>query len=430
MSYLVISFSHKNLDIKQREKLAFGTDEDKDRFIKQLVDSGSTKELVLLSTCNRVEIIAKSPNVKQTSKSIVEKLSFYSGLDFNFLYERADIYDGDAAVHHLFAVASALDSLVIGETQIVGQLKDAFRFSQSKNYCAEHMSRVMHYAFKCAAQVRTATSLGTGSVSVASTAVAKAKELIGDTVGVKALVIGAGAMSELAIKHLISAGFDVTITSRDIKKAQILADSFESRVEVEPYSNLEFLLETTPVMITATSAPYPIITKENAPSSVINRYWFDIAVPRDIDEDISMFGLEIFAVDDLQEIVNTNMTQRSAQAKEAYTIVGKATLEFYDWLKNLDVEPVIKNLYVKGDLIIDKKIKNAIKKGYISKDNEENIRKLCQTIITEYLHVPSKQLKNISKNMECDLVTATVQNMFTQSLNNIDSLKCEHLTKN
>ena len=183
-------------------------------------------------------------------------------------------------------------------------------------------------------------------------------------------------------------------------------------------------------MITATSAPYPIITKENAPSSAINRYWFDIAVPRDIDEDISMFGLEIYAVDDLQEIVNTNMTQRSAQAKEAYTIVGKATLEFYDWLKNLDVEPVIKNLYVKGDLIIDKKIKNAIKKGYISKDNEENIRKLCQTIITEYLHVPSKQLKNISKNMECDLVTATVQNMFTQSLNNIDSLKCEHLTKN
>ena len=109
MSYLVISFSHKNLDIKQREKLAFGGDEDKDRFIKQLIDSGSTKELVLLSTCNRVEIIAKSPNVKQTSKSIVEKLSFYSGLDFNFLYERADIYDGDAAVHHLFAVASALD---------------------------------------------------------------------------------------------------------------------------------------------------------------------------------------------------------------------------------------------------------------------------------------------------------------------------------
>ena len=204
MSYLVISFSHKNLDIKQREKLAFNSDEEKDRFIKKLLDFESTKELVLLSTCNRVEIIAKSSNVKQSSKNIIENLADYSKLNYEFLYDRADIYDNDVAVHHLFSVASALDSLVIGETQIVGQLKDAFRFSQVRNYCDQGISRVMHYAFKCAAQVRTATSLGTGSVSVASTAVAKAKELVGDTKGVKALVIGAGQMSELAVKHLLA----------------------------------------------------------------------------------------------------------------------------------------------------------------------------------------------------------------------------------
>ena len=433
MSYLVISFSHKNIDIKQREKLAFGSDDDKRRFIKQLLDFSHTKELVLLSTCNRVEIIATSSNIKLSSKNIIEKLSVYSNLEFDFLYERADIYDGDTAVHHLFSVASALDSLVIGETQIVGQLKDAFRFSQNENFCDQAISRVMHYAFKCAAQVRTATSLGTGSVSVASTAVAKAKELIGDTKDINAMVIGAGAMSELAIKHLLNAGFDVTIISRDIKKAQILADSFlenNKKIIVEPYSKLEELLEIMPVMITATSAPYPIITKENAPSSSISRYWFDIAVPRDIDEEIDMFDLEIYAVDDLQEIVNSNMTQRSAQAKEAYTIVGRATLEFYDWLKNLDIEPVLKDLYLKGESIIDKKLENAIKKGFVPKEYEDNIRKLCQTIITEYLHNPSKQLKNISKNQQCDLVTQTVQNMFTKTANNTDILKCEHLAKN
>ena len=433
MSYLVISFSHKNIDIKQREKLAFGSDDDKRRFIKQLLDFSHTKELVLLSTCNRVEIIATSSNIKLSAKNIIEKLSIYSNLEFDFLYERADIYDGDTAVHHLFSVASALDSLVIGETQIVGQLKDAFRFSQNENFCDQAISRVMHYAFKCAAQVRTATSLGTGSVSVASTAVAKAKELIGDTKDINAMVIGAGAMSELAIKHLLNAGFDVTIISRDIKKAQILADSFlenNKKIIVEPYSKLEELLEIMPVMITATSAPYPIITKENAPSSSISRYWFDIAVPRDIDEEIDMFDLEIYAVDDLQEIVNSNMTQRSAQAKEAYTIVGRATLEFYDWLKNLDIEPVLKDLYLKGESIIDKKLENAIKKGFVPKEYEDNIRKLCQTIITEYLHNPSKQLKNISKNQQCDLVTQTVQNMFTKTANNTDILKCEHLAKN
>ena len=128
MSYLVISFSHKNLDIKQREKLAFNSDEEKARFIKKLLEAPTTSELVLLSTCNRVEIIAKSSNIKQSSKNIIENLASYSSLDFEFLYDRADIYDGDGAVHHLFSVASALDSLVIGETQIVGQLKDALDF--------------------------------------------------------------------------------------------------------------------------------------------------------------------------------------------------------------------------------------------------------------------------------------------------------------
>ncbi|AXX88972.1 glutamyl-tRNA reductase [Arcobacter suis] len=432
MSYLVISFSHKNIDIKMREKLAFNGDEDKDRYLKQILENEHTKEAVVLSTCNRVEIVTRSSNIKNSAKNIIEKLASYSGLDFDTLYDRADIYDNDGAVHHLFSVASALDSLVIGETQIVGQLKDAFRFSQAKGHCSTNITRVMHYAFKCAANVRNATSLGTGSVSVASTAVAKAKDIIGNTKGVKALVIGAGEMSELTIKHLLSSGFDVVLTSRDLKKAQILADTFETNVSVEPYSELSNLLSRIPVMITATSAPYPIITKENAPSSSIARYWFDIAVPRDIDENISLSGLEIFSVDDLQDIVNENMSLRAEQAKMAYSIVSRMSMEFFEWLKSLEIEPVVKNLYLKGETIIDKKLKNAIKKGYIRADEEENIRKLCQTVITEYLHNPSKQLKDISKNMECDVVVSTVQNMFglSNDSNLPNKYKCDHITKN
>ncbi|MCT7614449.1 glutamyl-tRNA reductase [Aliarcobacter butzleri] len=432
MSYLVISFSHKNTDIKLREKLAFNSEEDKDRFLKLILENDITKEAILLSTCNRVEIITRSLNIKQSSKDIIEKLATYSKVDFDVLYDRADIYDADGAVHHLFSVASALDSLVIGETQIVGQLKDAFRFSQAKGYCSLNITRVMHYAFKCAAQVRTATSLGTGSVSVASTAVSKAKDIIGNTKGVKALVIGAGEMSELTVKHLIASGFDVTIISRDTKKAQNLASTFEVHVNVEPYDKLTQLLITTPIMITATSAPYPIITKENAPSSNINRYWFDIAVPRDIDENISMSNLEIFSVDDLQDIVNENMSLRAEQAKTAYGIVSRMSLEFFEWLKSLEIEPIVKNLYLKGNEIIDKKVKNAIKKGFIDSKDEENIRKLCLTVITEYLHNPAKQLKDISKNMECDLVVGTVQNMFslTENTTSKNRYKCDHLSKN
>ncbi|WP_421716002.1 glutamyl-tRNA reductase [Arcobacter arenosus] len=411
MSYLSISFSHKNTDIQTREKLAFPNEENKDRFLKQILEDQHLKEAILLSTCNRVEIISRASNPDVASKNIINKLSKYSNIEFDDLYERADISVNDSAIHHIFSVASALDSLVIGETQIVGQLKDAFRFSLSKEYCDQELSRALHYSFKCAAAVRNATSLGTGSVSVASTAVAKAKEIIKDTAGVKALVIGAGEMSELTIKHLLSSGFDVVLTSRDRKKAQILADTFEDFIQVEDYVNLPELLNEIPVMITATSAPYPIITQDITKNCSFERFWFDIAVPRDIEE-IDSPNLMIYSVDDLQEIVNENMSLRAEQAKTAYQIVNKMSLEFFDWLKSLEVDPVIKNMYTRGDAIIDKKIKNALKKGFIDKESEENIRKLCQTVLTEYLHQPQKKIKSISKDNQCDIVVSTVQSVF------------------
>ncbi len=427
MSYLVISFSHKNTDIQTREKLAFPSEENKDRFLKQILEDDIINEAILLSTCNRVEIITAVSYTDAAAKSIIKKLSKYSGIDFEDLYDRADIYDNDGAVHHLFSVASALDSLVIGETQIVGQLKDAFRFSIARKYCEQKLPRALHYSFKCAAAVRNATSLGTGSVSVASTAVAKAKEIVGDTNGVKALVIGAGEMSELTIKHLLSSGFEVVLTSRDTKKAQILADTYEQHVEVSEYSNLEDLLNECVVMITATAAPYPIITQEITREQAFERYWFDIAVPRDID-DIDSPNLLVYSVDDLQDIVDSNMSLRAEQAKTAYSIVNKMSLEFFEWLKSLEVEPVIKHMYVKGDDIIDKKVQKAIKKGFINAADEENIKKLCQTVITEYLHQPSKKLKCISKDMECDVIVGTIQSLFgLKSDALINKYKCDHI---
>lgn len=431
MSYLVISFSHKNTDIQTREKLAFPNEENKDRFLKQILEDDIINEAILLSTCNRVEIVTAVSNTQVAGKSIIEKLSKYSGIDFDDLYDRADIYNNDGAVHHLFSVASALDSLVIGETQIVGQLKDAFRFSIARKYCEQKLPRALHYSFKCAAAVRNATSLGTGSVSVASTAVAKAKEIIGNTSGVKALVIGAGEMSELTIKHLLSSGFEVVLTSRDIKKAQMLADSYDQNVSVEEYSKLTELLNEIPVMITATAAPYPIITQEMTRDCNFDRYWFDIAVPRDIGE-ITSDDLMIYTVDDLQDIVDSNMNLRAQQAKTAYSIVNKMSLEFFEWLKSLEVEPVIKHMYIKGDEIIHKKVKSAIKKGFINSKDEENIKKLCQTIITEYLHQPSTKLKCISKDMECDMIVGTVQSIFglKSDANMLNKYKCDHINEN
>lgn len=428
MSYLSISFTHKNTDIQTREKIAFSNESSVETFLKNVKADDSIDEVVLLSTCNRVEIMTTSSNIKQSTNKIFDTLAKYSGLDFDNLIEIADIYDNTGAIHHLFSVASALDSLVIGETQIVGQLKDSFRLALSKGYCGKDISKAMNYAFKCAANVRNETSLGTGSVSVASTAVSKAKDIIKDTQGVKALVIGAGEMSELTMKHLNKAGFDIILISRDIKKAKMLVDTFDFEVDVQAYENLEKYLNEVPIMVTATSAPYPIIKEDMVKPCTFNRYWFDIALPRDIEEFESP-NLQIYAVDDLQDIVNSNMILRAEQAKRAYMIVNQESEKFFKWLKSLEVEPVVKHLYKKADNVIEKKLENAIKKGFIKAEDEENIKKLCQTVLNEFLHEPTTQLKKISKDVECDIILGTVQSVFGLEGGSNSIKKCDHAIK-
>jgi len=421
LEYLVISFTHKNTDIATREKIAFNNDLEKESFLKKILSKEVINEALLLSTCNRIELLISTYNSKESRKIAIDNFSSHSELSSEELFQRADIYDNESAIHHIFTVASSLDSLVVGETQIAGQLKDAFKFSIDKGFSGQKLSRVIHFAFKCAAKVRNATQLGSGSVSVASTAVAQAKQLYHDKDGIKALVIGAGEMSELACRHLLKYGFDVVICSRNMKKARVLAhsiisdgngESYESsRIDVRPYDELEKLLNSMELMITATSAPYPIIKEEMLQEVEMVRNWFDIALPRDIDN-IEFTDVNIYSVDDLQCIVDENMALRASQAKEAYSIVGSMTTEFYNWLNTLSVEPIIKNLHLKSEEIIEKKLQNAIKKHFIRTEDKENIKKLCQTVMAEFLHQPTVKLKNVSNSHEGDVVLGTTQNLF------------------
>ena len=421
MEYLVISFTHKNTDINTREKLAFNNEVEKEVFLKSIIKYDKINEAILLSTCNRIELILSVLNQKETLSIAIDELSNHSSLNIDELLHLADIYENESAAHHIFTVASSLDSLVVGETQIAGQLKDAFKFSLDKGYCAQKLSRVLHYAFKCAAKVRNATQLGSGSVSVASTAVAQAKNIFKDMANIKALVIGAGEMSELASRHLLKYGFDVVICSRNNKKARALAQSIisdgngqnynQNQIKVEPYEKLEELLNSMRLMVTATSAPYPIIKKEMVKPFAYIRHWFDIALPRDIEQ-FEYENLNIYSVDDLQCIVNENLEIRTEQAKEAYAIVGKMTKEFFVWLQTLSVEPMIKTLYLKSDAIIEKKIQNAIKKYFIKAEDKENITKLCQTVMAEFLHHPAKKLREVSTSIEGDVILGTAQSIF------------------
>ena len=411
MNYFILSFTHKNTDIATREKLAFQNELAKEYFIKETIKSGEIYEIVLLSTCNRVEIICFVRDFGSASKILLNQLSIHSRVDVAHLEEIGDKFEGQSAIHHLFMVASSLDSLVVGETQIAGQLKDAFKFSMNKSYCLNNIGRVIHFSFKCAAAVRNATTIGANSVSVASAAVAKARSICAGSFDKRALVVGSGEMSELTIKHLLKHDFDVILISRNLKKAELLASTLEKSIKVEKYSNLEDLLNQIPFVFSATSAPYPIVTKSMAHKCNFERYWFDIAVPRDI-EDFKFDGINIFAVDDLKDIVEEHIVLRSEQAKEAYKIVSKMTMEFYTWLSQLEVEPLIKQLHQRANAILDKKIQNALKKRFIKIEDTQNIEKLAKSVVAELLHTPSFQLRTIAKTNSSDVAVETVAKLF------------------
>jgi glutamyl-tRNA reductase len=411
MHYLIISFTHKNTDISTREKLAFGSELEKESFLKKSVDCMYINEAILLSTCNRVEVIASTKDTIKAKDTILKNFASKSGLKLDELMTIADAYEDENAIFHLFSVASSIDSLVVGETQIAGQLKDAYKFAQSKGYCSMKLSRAINYSFKCAGVVRNETTLGTGSVSVSSTAVAKAKQIFTNPSEIEAVVVGAGEMSELCVKHLLKSGFKVILISRDIKKSTILASNIGGDIEVQPYCELETLLNTKQLLFTATSAPYPIIKKEMIYHCDEPRYWFDIAIPRDIEQ-MDIVGVSIFSVDDLKGIVDENMAFRAQKAKKAYKIVQEMTKTYFQWLNTLGVEPIIKGLFTKGDAIIETKINDAIKKGYIENSQKENIDKLCHSILAKYLFETSKNLRILATKEESDTIFESVQNIF------------------
>jgi glutamyl-tRNA reductase len=427
MHYLIISFSHKNSDIATREKLAFNDETRKSDFISTLVSSQYITEVVILSTCNRIELITHVNDVFMANDFIFDSLSKYSTIEKEELEGRADVYEDQGAIHHLFSVCSSLDSLVVGETQITGQLKDAFRYSMEKDFCSKNISRAMHFAFKCAKDVRTETDISKNPVSVASTAVAQAKDILGELGGYTAIVVGAGEMSRLTMKHLVNGGCNVILVNRDVKKAEELANEFgEDIVQVKPIAKLQKLINRYRLLFCATGAPHAIITNDMIDTQEFNRYWFDIAMPRDIEENIKEPNITTYAVDDLQDIVNKNLALREEQAKVAFSIIGKYTIEFFKWLQTLDINPIIKDIRIKAKECISKEVSRSIAKGFIPKEYEENLEKSIESAFNKFLHSPTVNLKKISEKPMADSVIDSIKIVFDlEEAKLLDKYKCE-----
>ncbi|PPB52077.1 glutamyl-tRNA reductase [Campylobacter hyointestinalis subsp. hyointestinalis] len=392
MNYVSISFTHKNTSIEVREKLSFSDPEKKREILRLIGANENIIESMVLSTCNRVEIFAYAINPSIATKHILNSISIITLVPYDALELRADVYENEGAIHHLFSVASSLDSLVVGETQIAGQLKEAFKFAYDNGDCGNNISSAVHFAFKCAAEVRASTQISKNPVSVSSVAVAKAKEIYGNIGGMTAIVIGAGEMSRIAAQHLINAEVNVIVLNRDLQKAKSLAESLGDLASFDSIEKLSEYVNRYRLIFSATGALSAIITDEILEPKDFHRYFFDIAVPRDIDISENEF-IHVYAVDDLESIVRTNLALREEQASVAYAIVGRSTTAFFKWLLSKSSTPAIKALRQKAKDIAIKEIDKAIKKGYIRNCDRNEASKLVHQVFKAFLHTPSVRLK-------------------------------------
>lgn len=424
MHYLNISFSHKNSTLEIRERLSYPDDEHVQGCLAKLNSSEAINESILISTCNRMEVFCSCSDIPAATEHIFEMLSQRSKISIEELEGRADVFDDSSAIHHLFAVASSLDSMVIGETQIAGQLKDAFRFSYDNGFCGQKLARAMHNAFKCAAKVRNATDISSKPVSIASVAVAKLKSVLDNLEGKKALVIGVGEMSEITAKHLLSSGVDVYIMNRTKANADKLA--LECGIRVLDYSELSSAINEFEILFTATSSPTPIITDEIIKSCDFERYWFDLALPRDINYHKGE-KINLYTIDDLKNIVDENRTLREDEARKAHSIVGRSTVEFFEWLDTLNIEPMIKEIYQRAYDAAKIESQRVIKKKYIPKEYEQEVHKMAQQVIKRFLHEMTAKMRNVSQESKSDMITSALQFLIKDEKNEVlDKYKCEY----
>ena len=431
MYYQIISFSHKSCDQSMREKLAFANNEEKKVFLDQLVGFEFVHEAFVVSTCNRVDIVMATRDNFSSYHAVLGLMSQKSELNFYELKTTAQRHDDEEAVEHIFSVVSSLDSLVIGESQITGQVKEAFRFSHINGTAGRKLNRVLSYAVKCAAEVRNVTNISQNPISIASVAVAQAHKLLGDNIqGMKAIVVGAGDMGVLAAKHLLRVGCDVVLIGRDLEKTQAVADSLGENVKADTMGELPKYINRYRLLFSATSAKEPVITSELIENETLPRHWFDMAIPRDI-EDMDLEKLQLFRIDDLRSISNDNHALREEQAVRATEIVGHYKEEFYTWLRALSIEPVIKQMRGHVSDAIDKEMDRAIKKGFVPQEYEDNMRKMAEQMFNRFLHDPTQNLRHSSvekKNANC---IEAVKRMFNIDTENIDfkQYKNDHHTK-
>ena len=418
MEILCVGLNHETASIAVRERLAF-TPESLASSLGRLKAFPGIREALLLSTCNRVEFYVVAADSQAGDMAVrallVDSLSLQAADWEPYLYR----YRHEEAVAHLFRVASGMDSMVIGEPQIAGQVKDAYRQATQNETVAGIFNRLLHRSFFVSKRVRTETELASRAVSVSYVAVELARKIFGDLRDRTVMLLGAGEMAELAARHLVGQGIGrMLVASRTLDHAERLAREFQCRSL--PLESIHDHLSKVDILICSTAAPGYVLDVRRVREALRERkqkpiFLIDIAVPRNIDPGVNdLENVYLYNMDDLQNVLKSNLEERKKELKRAESIVQEEVRLFLLWMNTLDLVPTIVALRKRADEIRRHELEEALSifKGPLTQEQRAIVEAMSEAIVNKLLHEPIAQLKEAEKHGEAGKLADALCRLF------------------
>jgi len=413
---LLIGLNHKTAPVEIRECIGFSGDES-DQALLALHALEAVHEVMLVSTCNRVEVLLTTPAKDEAARQVVALLSEMNAIPAAEFEDKLYRHAGDEAVRHVFRVAASLDSMVVGEPQILGQIKDAYRTAATKKTSGVILNRLLHKTFLVAKRIRTETGIGDHAVSISYAAIELARKIFGDLEGRKVLLIGAGEMAELAVEHLIRHRADeIRVANRTFERGVELARRFDG--QAIRFEEITDALEFVDIVISSTGATGTVIGQDQVRGVMRRRrnrplFFIDIAVPRDIDPDINRLNnIYVYDIDDLKGVIEENIEDRQRAATKGERIVDEAVIRFRQWYENLDVVPTIVGLRRKFEQVIRAEVARTCPGGNAQGVAPDALDKMVNALVNKILHDPTTILKREEGHGNKAQLLAAIRKLF------------------
>ncbi len=414
MTFQLIGVNHRTAPLDVRERLAI-SEKRLPEAVQRLAEHPGVDEAMIVSTCNRVELLARCKNGGADLRAFIGDFFAADPGDFEkHLYE----YKDNDAIRHLFRVTSSLDSMVVGEPQILGQMKEAYAVARALGTVNSQLDALVTRAFAVAKKVRTDTAVASSAVSVASVAVDLAKKIFGDLKGKSVYLVGAGQMCELAARHLIAHGADtIFVANRTHERARQLAAKFNG--QAIRFDELYETADKADIILTSTGAPVSIFKRDQVERFMARRknrpmFFIDIAVPRDVDAGVNKLdGVFVYDIDDLQQVVSSHLSDRKREAQRAEDIVAVEVDRFLAQLRTADVVPTIVSLQEHLETIRQAEIDRVRGRlGELSPEQEIAVEAMTRGIINKIMHTPITALKSAAREREATTVIDLVRRLF------------------